>query len=446
MLAILIIFNILFISFFRYIWVWYLSILPIFFILFIIWTTWEDINPAKEDKENIKQFIQRNISIFAWLLIILWVQLLGTNLAIEFSPETISISIIFINIFFWIFSYLIKFTDWLSIFHYWYYFSIWILTYRMMMTGQSNLIPTMLTLFIPFTLGIYSFITYIISNFSELVEDDIKSLNFLFFNLSVIILIHKKLADSIYFWNFLSQIYLALLFLSILFINKLAKNKVAEIINKPQKTLDEILNWTKTEKKQDKIWLQIIYQIKNFFNTKSFITSFALSFLNIWLIFFQIYLFFKNIWTDQNIISYEIIYWLSILIFFWNYLLLKQINLYYNLQRIFAFFILNLGIYLSIINIFWKIPEYMAIWWITWNLINSLIIFATSSLKNKKIIFREDLYLWVSANTLATIINTFFIFKLDYSLSIRFWFIVLYVWIQLFIKFYNLKYINNFSR
>lgn len=443
MLALIIIFNIFFISFFRYTWVWYISLLPIFFILFIIWTIAEDINTKEDSKENIKEFIQKNISIFAWLLIILWVQILGTNLNIPFSPENISIFIILINIILWYGSYFIKFKDWLSIFHYWYYFSIIVLLTRLFMSWNSQLIYSIGLLFIPFTLWIYTFISYVISNFSDMVEDNIKSMNFLFFNLSIIIFIQKKLSSSLYIWNFISQIYLSLLFISILFINKIAKTKITQIINKPQKTLDEILNGKKEETKKEIIWLQIVFQLKAFFNTKSPITSFALSFMNIVLIFFQIYLFFKNIWTWDWMLMYEIIYWLSILTFFWNYLLLKQINLYYNLQRIFAFFILNLGIYLSIINIFWKVPEYMAIWWIIWNLITALVVFSTQPLKEKKILFREDLYLWILANTLSTLINTFFLFRLDYNFSTKIWFIILYLWVQLFIKYYNIKYINK---
>lgn len=447
MLVFLLLFNILFIYFFRFIWLGYLSAIPIFFILFIISTTSNDIDEWVS-KETIKAFLLKHLAIIAWIMILWGIQVLGTHLQINnISPEQITLSIIALNTFLWLLSYIINFKDWIKIFHYWYYCGFIILIFRLIVTDNINIIREVTLLFIPLTLWIYTFINYILSNFSNLVWDKIKSLNFLYFNLWIIALIQNWLSNNVYFGTFFSQLYLTLLFASIFSITKYTnENPLETNIELSSKTVDQILTWKKPEKTKTKIWLHILLHLKSFFNTKSYITSFMLSLMNIVLIFLQIFLFFKHIWTSSNIILYEIIYWLSILTFFGNYIILKKIELYYNLQRIFAFFILNLWIYLSIVNIFWEVPLYMAIWWIIWNLITSLIIFWSKNIKDRNIIFKEDLFLWLIANSISTFINAFFILKLDLEYIIKFWLIILYIWIQLFIKYYNIKYINkNFS-
>lgn len=313
--------------------------------------------------------------------------------------------------------------------------------------------------FILLTFWVYAFINFVVSAFS-VVWDNVRYRMFFFLNISIMILIYIFSGRNLYSGIVFSQVYLTLLFLLIYFSKKFAVKEEDMLIIEDKPTLDEILLRKKRIKLKTDLSERkhVIYEYLNklniFFEDMPNIMKFIYWISNVILILTQILLFIVHIYSNpwEDILYYEIFYWVSIIMFFSNFILLKFVDYYYYIQRIFVFFVINFGIYLSVINLFWGSEFmwddylYITIIWIVWNILNNFAIFASKPLKEKGFLYTEDYYLWILSNFWALLVNIYFIFRLSilwgsifFKVSLSF----LYLWIQLFLTFYNIKFIKK---
>ncbi|WP_231178591.1 hypothetical protein [Candidatus Absconditicoccus praedator] len=219
---------------------------------------------------------------------------------------------------------------------------------------------------------------------------------------------------------------------------KFTKKKEEESKNK----IETILSGGSLIEKKQKTIYDLFSDISDFFKNIPEHIKLALALVNLFLMFGQIYIFFLNIGSD-DILFYEILYWLGILVFFINFILLKLIDYYYYIQRIMAFFVINFGIYLTILNIFGQDYFYIVVIGILRSIIGSLLIFFSKSFIYKKLLFREDYYFWILANGMAMLLNVYFIFLLDINNALKINFILLYVGLWIFMTFYNIKFLEK---
>lgn len=455
MVPILLLFNVLFVLFFIYIETWYFTVVPISFIIFVLLNLRDEIPDNDSDnKFNYKNILLSNIFFIAWWIIIMWVFWMIRY--IDFwqltqdyiSPELLEtwklmFYLFLVNVFFWIFSYILNYKDWNKIFHFWTYFSL-VLTlayYFFHYWPESSL--TVFTYLLPFLLWIYSFITFVIWNFRD--AKYMRYIVFIYFCINVLLLIYELFDWFLYTKIFLFQIFLFIVYISIYLLKILIKkirnsNKQVKIDK-----LEIILNDWKINsiQKQKKKNIDKFSLLFSFLEDMPDYVKFVLSILNVIFIWIQVYLFWQNIWNDDFLIVYEIIYWVSIWLFIWNYIILKLLNFSSIIQRLFMFLIVNFSIYLTVMNVLWNNTFYIVIIWIAWNLFNSLIIFFSHKIIKRWLLFREDYYFWILANFLAMIANCVFIWKLWFDPRLKLPIIMLYWWVYLFISLYNLKYIDK---
>lgn len=147
------------------------------------------------------------------------------------------------------------------------------------------------------------------------------------------------------------------------------------------------------------------------------------------ILFSSIY-FFMNIWK-WNYIQNELSYWIWAMIFFINFILFKKLNRFVTIQRIFAFFVVNFVTYFSIVDFFWHNYIYIASWWILWNLISTVIILLIWDKKN--IFDKFDYITWTIVNFLWVFINIYFLLQINMDQYLRWWLIMLYLGLYLFI-------------
>lgn len=104
--------------------------------------------------------------------------------------------------------------------------------------------------------------------------------------------------------------------------------------------------------------IEIINDLKTFLATLTPSTKFVMSMLNVVLVILQVYFFMKQIGGDFSIAT-ELYFRIGIGVFFMNFLLLRKIGRYHDLQRVLAFILINFGVYASIIDIVGRDPLYL---------------------------------------------------------------------------------------
>lgn len=443
MIFFLILFNLVFVYFFYHIGFWYLWAIPLIFVLFFLFNFTDFLkNQGENSTENIKKALLKNFFVISWFMILIWAFWLLTEFQLISEYDYVSAYFLIVaNILLWYLSYFIKYKDGTLFFHLWYYFSWGIFFYQIYPLLSFSSFFDVILLFIVKTFALYVFLIFIIWTFIENKLYNIKQIAFLYFILTAMVFIYSNISDTPYISLVISQFLLTLIFLFIYLLNVFQQRYKEKVTSKSK--LEYILEgWTIASKKEKRKFSKILEDVSGFFNSVPEYIKFLLALLNLWLIFGQIYIFFMNIGSDE-FLYYEMFYWFSILMFFINFVLMKLINYYYSLQRIFSFFILNFWIYLTIINIFGENYFYIVLFWIGWNLFNSLIIFVSKRLFLSEILKKEDFYLWIFANFLAVLVNIYFIYLLDIALDTSIYIITMYIWMWFFVTFYNIKYIEK---
>ncbi|MBS8121742.1 hypothetical protein [Candidatus Vampirococcus lugosii] len=445
MLLLLIIYNIIFAYFFYLIDAWYFSFVPLGMLLFLFLTANNFLSTSSSgggSQVSIKKIIFNNLFYISWVLIIFGIY--GISYNIEFfdiSNIDISLGLIFLNIFFLSISYLFNYNDGKNIFHFGYYFSFVIFFYNFFTISFEWIdLLNLFLIFLSFTFILYTFLVFVIGAISNSSLKEIKELNFIFFLFFVIIFIYIKLYNSPYISVLISQVFLMIFFLFIYIINNLAKKSVF-IKENELLPLEKILSGKRLleEKKYN---YNVYEDINSFFSGIPWYLKFLLAILNIILIFSQILLFILNIGSGE-LFYYEIIYWIGNIIFFINFLLLKKIDYYYYLQRILSFFVINFGIYLTIINLFGENSFYISLFGVSWSILSSLLLFSSKSFVYKRLFFKEDYYFWIFANFITIFLNIYYIYDLQVEISLKISIILLYIGLWFFITYYNVRYIEK---
>jgi hypothetical protein len=167
-----------------------------------------------------------------------------------------------------------------------------------------------------------------------------------------------------------------------------------------------------------------------------------ISLFNVALIVGQVRVFLRGRGGGDQVTS-QLILWFGIVAFFVNYLLLRTIDFYHQIQRVLAFILINFGIYLTIINLFGTEIVYLMSLGMLWSILNSLIMFHTGRLAKKGILEPADYLYRIGANSLVTLCNIYFVFFLPLSLQFRFSIGAIYFGIQFFLTLYNLRFVQG---
>jgi hypothetical protein len=247
---------------------------------------------------------------------------------------------------------------------------------------------------------------------------------------------------------FIAQVYITLIYTFFYYVLQQPETiKVTQWV-----TLDEILEgkrilWKQVHTTSQNTKPQWIASIQKEMSKVSSYTKASLSILNVVVILAMMLWFFFHIQEGTNALIRELLYWLSIWLFVVNFILIKKIDFYYKIQRVFVFFILNFAIYLSLLNIShllnWDSTSITLIATIR-NIVNSIAIFYSQGIFKSTTIKIADYYYWIAANLLAMIINIVLIARLlEVPWELRFALVTIYVGVQGYLMYYNIQYIKN---
>lgn len=257
-------------------------------------------------------------------------------------------------------------------------------------------------------MAVYAFTYFVLKPFVAIQSDSIKEMLIFTTHTTILIMLISS-PHQIFYGLFLAQCYLLIIFSSIAYIKEFetqikrqTKIEAADIIA-GQKVL---------EHKTAKLALRQ-KELIDITDSMSSYTQMGMSILNVLIMIAIMTSFFTNIGQDNLRRVTQILYRASVAIFIYNFFTIKKINLYYNIQRIFVFFIINFAIYLSLISIFHSNTEQITIRAILRNIANSIIIFYSDDLLQKRILKHDDYYYWIIANILAMVVNIILINRIE---------------------------------
>lgn len=444
MLFLFLVWNISFIFFFSAIGMWFLSFIPIFvWLLFFLSINNSLMMWNALWGEQIKVFFLRYAFSFARSCIMLGMRGILDIFAI--SHVYSALWLVMVNIILRIFSYVVNYKDGKEMFHIGYYVAIFLFLWSSFSLLDLQSWRDMIMTWLSLTMALYAFIVFIGNALSRERNYKLSYPLFVLFILSLMFMIYHYTADDIIYTLVLSQVLLMALYSLIFGVYRYKEGGSSFLLEDDNETLRQILTWRtfKTTKISSDMWYSdFVNDAYSFLTQVDYKTKWIISFLNILLIVWQIWIFLATVGT-QGIITHEILLWFGIIAFFVNYLLLKQIWFPHKLQRITSFILINFGIYLSIVNIFGVDPVYLVWIGMVWSILNSLVMFQTKRL-SRRAVFQENDYLYrIWANMLATLCNIYFMFLLPLSLQLRFFFVLIYLGIQMFLTLYNLRYTQS---
>ncbi len=435
--------HIIFILYFFAIWVWRLALLPLIILVALLFNSQSSTTEVIAKKSTITldsfhEFITQHALVIAWSLIVLWWWWLVDIYANLWSEQLFWLLWIHIILRWW--SYIYDFEDWKKIFHVWYYVTLLLLFIQIFKSVSVYDFFHYIMAFLVMTMAIYGSIVFLMTAMDKKVDNITKYMYFILFNVSVIILIYLWGRDDLHSAIVLAQVYLMALYVVIYWV-RWWYNQIRDDVTIDETYLaEEILDWKRILWRKLPFADEAVLVMNNFLDNLDQKTTFSLSFLNIILVAIQVYLFVVSFWvTDGWLVQFVFWFWLAA--FFVNYLLLREIWFYHELQRAVAFILLNFGIYISIIHAFWNNIFGIVVLGVLWSILNSLLMFLGKKLNLHALLSRQDYYYWIWTTMLSTLVNMYFILRLPLSWQFRFSVMFIYLWLQCVLLLYALRHI-----
>ncbi len=439
MLGLLFIWHLIFVSFFVFIGVWWLSFIPLFgLVIFFLYSQESAESDQPISKEALTAFLSRHAFAFAWCCIMLG----GRGIADirTFNAWTISWRLVIINIALWILSYFLEYADGKEMFHVWYYVASFVFFWSIWALVDFETYANVIMSRVAVTMAIYAFIVCIGGALGKRIHHSMTYPLFITVNLCILFLIYRRTNDDLALSLVLGQVYLMILYCCIWRVGRRYESMVDPYVDEDEELFKSILSGRSLYKTKLQLPLDahILEDLRQFLNRLNAPTKFTISFFNIALVIWQIVFFIQHMGNGEVVFS-EILLWFGIISFFVNYLLLRQIGFYNAMQRLVAFILINFGIYLTIINLFGNDVIYIVGLGMIWSLFNSLAMFQTWRLQRTNILQHNDYLYRIGANALAVVCNLYFVFFLPLSGQFRFFLWLIYFGVRMFLTLYNLK-------
>jgi len=271
---------------------------------------------------------------------------------------------------------MVIYKDGQQVFHYWWYFSSILLFVSLArLTSHEFLLEVMLW-WMSLTMAIYAFLIFVLGSVWLVKDRSLHYPLFITFNCCILYLIYYYTQQNVGLSLVVAQWYLLGLYALI--------RRIMQWKEQPHLTYDDsndlfkhILSWQTITRFKKKITggpVELINDIQWFLDSIPSKRKSIFGLFNILLVVGQIGLFVFRM--KQWIVSLDQLwFWLWIGFFFMSFILLRSIWFAYKLQRIMAFIVINVALYLSIIALFGNNVVYIVWSWIIWTIVNSLLIF-----------------------------------------------------------------------
>jgi len=370
----------------------------------------------------------------AWLVILLWLFLVLKFFGIDTTNSFLFL--LSLNILFWFWSYIFKYTDWKIIAQIWYYGSIlWLVLSSWIVYWFSTFFDIFSHLWI-LTLVIVSFIILIIW-IKYFVEKYLHYTLFVLVCWAVWLSLYHNI-QNIYIFLIISVLLLSFLYV---YIYHILSHKPPSEQQIKEVSVRRILAWERVLKNFSKN-TDLSKKIYSFISQVPKLVKYFLEWVNTLIILILIYLYFQNALTLQWSIE-QIFYRLVMIGFIVNVFLLKRINYTSIFQRLLTFLVINFAIYISLFSAFkWDIGSIVFLW-ILRNIVSTMMVFHIHKTKLWEYLRKVDYLFWIFTTMLALSVNIVLLFHTDIVLQLLFPIILLYVGVQGIMLFYSIKYINK---
>ncbi len=430
--------HILFIWFFVWSGIWRVALIPL-----LIWV-WLMLyaSPKKNDEGNtslsMNEFFQEHVVTLSWIMIMIWLRWF-LDVVAWWSSLMIWAGLVLLNLILRIWSYIFKYEDGTQVFHYgWYLSSILLFVSLGRMAPYQILLDCMIG-WLSVTMAVYAFLIFVLWSVGLVKDRSLHYPLFITFNCCILYLVYYYTQQTLWLSLVVAQWYLLVLYALIWRVMDWTE-ATWYTTNEWDDLFKHILSWqTITRfKKRVVAWpVELIHDIQNFLEAIPSKSKSILGLFNVILVFGQTALFVFRMrdwamWIDQ------LRFWLGVWFFFVSFLLLRSIWYAYKFQRIVAFVIINVALYLSIIALFGNNVVYIVWIWIIWTIVNSLLIFHRGFFDQKNILNDDDILYRIGGTVVTTCCNLYFMMLLPLSLQLVFSLICLYIWIQVFLIRYNL--------
>lgn len=168
----------------------------------------------------------------------------------------------------------------------------------------------------------------------------------------------------------------------------------------------------------------------------------TLELMNIFLVCALMYHYLGN--TIGFVGINHLFYWIVIVLFINNVLLLKRLNYNSIIQNLVIFLVINFALYVSLFSYFDGNIGALVSWAILWNIISASLLFYAHTLPIlSKILSPKDYVYWILATVAAMIVNIILLFRTALAGELIFFLVLLYIGIEGMVLFYAIKYVQG---
>ena len=424
-----------FIWFFYAIGARYVGIIPLLIIGAIV------VMSSKQIKEYTQQDTEQRqrYSIFAARLAILagivWIWQF-------FSDNTVWIwlRVLWLNIVFWMGSYIFWYKDGKSIAQVGYYVSIiYIIRQASYGAGRQEL-GFVISLLRCLTLGVVWFIAWVIWYWKQ-IESWVWYSLFILCGGAIVLAIGSYIND---FYTTLLVDGVLILLLSI-GMYRILLYRIPTENQKKTVSLRRILAGEKiTQNKHIPKHNRIMGTLYHFVNDMPLWTKYSIEWANCALVLITIVLYLSSISTAVTQ-RHQLVYWIIILVFISTALILKRIWFVSIMQKTTLFAVINYAIYLTLYTLFdWSLAA-IAWWAIIWNIISSILIFYGPSSFVADILQKQDYWYWIVMTIIGLFINIYLLWLTSLPGQLIFSLVFIYCGIQGLLLYYGIKHIQQLA-
>jgi hypothetical protein len=430
-LLVLCIWIIAFIVFFYAIGLWFVGFLPIILlgILFAYYGVTKDIKIKSSD------LLQRYSLVVAWLVIL--AGLVGICNFFGIDLVNTCLVLIWINLFLWLGSYVVKYEDGKLVFQLGYYLSIIFLIIVMSVFGGRIWFWNTFSMMWVMQVGVSGFLIFLVG-LKEPMKDYLRYKLWIF-SLWTIILVIIDQVKNFYIALTLNSILLTGVYYWIL---NILKHKPLTEEKKENISVRRILAGERITKGKKHFSSELQKTIYGFMANMPSRAKKLLELMNIILIIALIYYYVANIAGFANI--NHIFYRLIIIIFVTNVLLLKRIGYNSIIQNLIVFLVINFAIYISLFSYLNGDIGAIVSWAILWNIISASLIFYAHKIPMLAKIFTPLEYSYrLVATVAALVVNIILMRNTTLPGELIFFLVLLYIGLEGMILFYAAKYLQK---
>lgn len=422
-----------FVLFFYGIGLWYLWFVPFVFLVILIayYTTRLSI------KDKTMQLLEKNGILIAWLVFLWW--LVWVFHFVGIGSVVIAKLLFGLNLILWFVSYLISYKDGKIVFQVGYYWSLLFLFITTVLWATVSEIIDIFTLLRSLHIGILAFFIFIIG-IKHKIEDYMRY-KLLVLLVGVLVLLVIEFTSDIYLALFLNSWILMLIYFVT---HKLNQVKWLSTSKQENISLRRILAWEKilSHNKIKTPQSPLLLLLARFVHEMPKFAKYMLEFINIILVALLIVVYIS--WIGEPVSqTHQILFWLTIVLFTWNVILLKKLWFTSFIQKLVVFTVINFAIYVSLFTFFDMQFGQIAIRWIVRNIVSSLAIFYTPKTSLAKVFLKRDYMYRIWTTLIALLINIILLSKAQIEGQLVFSLIFLYVGLEWMILFYAMKYIRK---